>query len=98
MMALGQRIAPAYSDCKAAEMVAAQQRALIAAKDDNLDESVAGPALIDGDAKDHVIDTRSEFFTSRHRDLFKMTATDGLMGLGVAAGLGLSRGLARFWR
>lgn len=98
MMALGQRIAPAYSDRKAAEMVAAQQGAPMPTRDGNLDEGVAGPALIDGDAKDRVIDTRSEFFTSRHRDVFKMTATGGLLCLGAVAGLGLSSGFARFLR
>jgi NAD(P)-dependent dehydrogenase (short-subunit alcohol dehydrogenase family) len=98
IMTLGQRIAPAYSDRKAAEMVAAQQGAPMAARDGNLDHGVAGSALIDGNAKDRVIDTRSEFFTSRHRDLFKMTAMGGLIGLGAVAGFGLSRGLARFRR
>ena len=97
-MALEQRIAPAYSDRKAAEMVAAQQGAPMAARDGNLDQSVAGPASIDGDAKDRVVDTRTEFFTSRHRDLFKAAATGGLIGLGALAGFGLSRGLARVLR
>lgn len=98
MMALGQRIAPAYSDRKAAEMVTAQLGAPMEPREGNLDEAVTGPALIDGDAKDRVIDTRSEFFTSRHRDILKMTATGGLLGLGALAGLGLSRGLARLLR
>jgi NAD(P)-dependent dehydrogenase (short-subunit alcohol dehydrogenase family) len=98
MMALGQRIAPAYSDRKAAEMVSAQQGAPMPAREGNLDESVAGPALIDGNATDRVINTRSEYFTSRHRDLFKLTATGGLLGLGAIAGFGLSRGFARFLR
>lgn len=96
--ALEQRIAPAYSDRKAAEMVAAQLGGPMAARDGNLDQSVAGPALIDGDAKNRVIATRSEFFTSRHRALFKITATGGLLGLGAVAGFGVSRGLTRILR
>lgn len=98
MMALGQRIAPAYSDRKAAEMVSAQLGAPMGPREGNLDQAVTGPALIDGVAKDRVIDTRSEFFTSRHRDIFKMTATGGLLGLGALAGLGLSRALVRLLR
>lgn len=98
MMALGQRIAPAYSDRKAAEMVAAQLGAPMGPREGNLDKPVTGPPLIDGDARDRVINTRSEFFTSRHRDILKMTATGGLLGLGAVAGLGLSRGLARLLR
>lgn len=98
MMALGQRIAPAYSDRKAAEMVTAQLGAPMGPREGNLDEAVRGPALIDGDAKDRVIDTRAEFFTSRHRDILKMTATGALLGLGAIAGLGLSRGFGRLLR
>lgn len=98
MMALGQRIAPAYSDRKAAEMASAQQGAPMGSREGNLEQTVTGPALIDGEAKDRVIDTRSEFFTSRHCDILKMTATGGLLGLGALAGLGLSRGLARVLR
>lgn len=56
------------------------------------------PALIDGDAKDRAIDTRSEFFTSYHRDLLKKTPTGGFLSLGAVAGLGLSRRFTRLWR
>lgn len=98
MMALGQRIAPAYSDRKAAKMVSAQLGAAMEPRAGNLNEPVGGSADIDGPSKRRVIDTRSEFLTSRHSSLLRMAAGGGLLGLGALAGFGISRSVARFRR
>ncbi|MEH3108263.1 MAG: SDR family oxidoreductase [Sphingomonas fennica] len=91
MMALGQALAPAFSDRRAAGMIEAQQGDPAPPRDGNLDVAVPGPAAIDGPDGDRAIGTTREFFTSRQRDLLKLGAAGGLVGLGALAGAGFSR-------
>lgn len=98
MMALGQRIAPAFSDRQAAGMIAQQQGEPMPVRAGNLDVAVNGPARIDGPDGDQVSNLPGEFFTSRQRDLLKIGAVAGMLGAGALAGFGASRALPRFLR
>ena len=95
MMALGQSVAPGFSDREAAEMLDKQQGDPMPDRIGNLDEAVPGPAQIDGDGKDRVKGSRREFFTSRQRDMLKLGVVGGLLGAGALMGVGASRALPR---
>ena len=98
MMALGQSVAPGFSDREAAEMLDKQQGDPMPDRIGNLDEAVPGPAQIDGDGKDRVKGSRGEFFTSRQRDMLKLGVVGGLLGAGALMGVGASRALPRLLR
>jgi NAD(P)-dependent dehydrogenase (short-subunit alcohol dehydrogenase family) len=98
MMAIGQCIAPSYSDRQAARMIDQQQGAPMLPREGNLDKAVAGPAHIDGPETAQVSNLSAEFFTSRGRDMLLAGAALGLIGLGAAAGLCASRAIPRLLR
>lgn len=98
MMALGQSVAPGFSDRGAAGMIDKQQGDPMPGRAGNLDEAVPGPARIDGDGTDRVKGSRREFFTSRQRDMLKAGVVGGLLGAGALAGYGASRVLPRILR
>lgn len=90
MMALGQRIAPAFSDRQASGMIAQQQGAPMPVRAGNLDVAVNGPAAIDGPEGDKVRNLSGEYFTSRGRDLLQLGAAAGLVGAGALIAFGAS--------
>jgi len=94
-MALGQALAPSFADRQAGSFIEAQQGEPMGDRPGNLEQPVAGPASIDGDATDRVTGSRLEIFTSRQRDLLKAGIAAGLMAGGAAAGLGMARLLRR---
>lgn len=98
MMALGQSVAPGFSDREAAGMIDKQQGDPMPDRAGNLDEAVTGPARIDGDGMDRVKGSRREFFTSRQRDVLKVGVVGGLLGAGALIGVGASRALPRLLR
>lgn len=95
MMALAQSIAPTFADRQAGKQIEAMSGAAAAARDGNLDTPAKAPAAIDGPSTDRAIAGRGEIFSSRQRDLLKLGAAGGLLGLGAAAGFGLARTLPR---
>lgn len=78
VMALGQTLAPAAADTEASKMKDAQLGAPMPNRAGNLEEAVAGPALIDGPWNDRVQPTRSEYLTSRKRDALSNAAEAGV--------------------
>lgn len=94
-IAIGQTLAPSFSDRQASGFGTQQQGESADDRPDNLEEAVPGPALIDGPATDRVKPTRAEYFTSRQRDLLKAGAVAGVAGAGALAGFGLARALPR---
>jgi len=90
-MAIAQALVPGFADRQASSFAEDQLGAATGSKDGNLDVAVPGPARIDGDATDRAISNRSEFFTSRQRDMLKIGIGSGIAGLGALAGYGLSR-------
>jgi len=95
MMALGQALLPSFADRQASGFKDAQMGAPSGPQRGNLEEPVPGPARIDGDSKDRALAGTGEIFTSRQRDIFKLAAGGGLLGLGAAIGLGIGRALSR---
>jgi len=91
MMAIGQSVAPSFADRQAASFWDQQLDEPAEPQRGNLEEPVAGPARIDGDATDRAIDNRREFFTSRQRDMLKAGAALGVAGVGAAAGFAFGR-------
>jgi len=84
MMAVAQTLVPSFADSQAAKAWEQQLGEDTTDQRGNLDEPVHGPAAIDGRFKDRTKSTRSEFWTSRERDL----VVAGLVGafvLGAAA-------------
>ena len=88
LMAAAQALAPGFADRKAADAwdtmlsdeAAADRRG-------NLDAPVPGPAAIDGPAVDRTKTTRTEYWTSRERDLLVL----GLAGAFLLGGAALAR-------
>jgi NAD(P)-dependent dehydrogenase (short-subunit alcohol dehydrogenase family) len=98
MMAIGRRVAPSYSDRKAAAMIEQQQGAPMPPREGNLDGAVAGAARIDGPETTQVSNLPDEFFTSRGRNMLLAVVALGLMGTGAVASLGASRALRKLLR
>lgn len=94
-MAIAQALVPGLADRQASGFAEQQLGDATGSKSGNLDAPVPGPARIDGDATDRAISNRSEFFTSRQRDLLKIGIGGGVAGIGAIAGFGLSRLLSR---
>ncbi len=90
VMAMAQSLAPSIADRQAGGFRDAQLGEPAAPQSGNLDAAVAGPAAIDGRFTDRVKATRSQFYTSRQRDVAKLgglaaLAAAGLTGLWIAA-------------
>jgi NAD(P)-dependent dehydrogenase (short-subunit alcohol dehydrogenase family) len=85
-MAVLQSLAPALADRQASLLLEPQQGGPLGFREGNLFEAVPGPARIDGTSLDRMHRTRSEFFTSRQRDLLKVVTTVGLVALGGVLG------------
>lgn len=96
MMAVAQTLAPSFADHKAAEAWESQLTEQPAPdKTGNLDEPVGSEAAIDGRFSERTRATRSEFWTSRERDLVMMGLT-GAFVIGTAAIAGLASAPKRF--
>lgn len=90
-MALGQALAPGFSDRQASGFIQAQQGEPSGDKPGNLDAPVTGPARIDGNARDRVVGSELEIFTARQRDALKLAIAGTLVACGAVAGAGLRR-------
>lgn len=95
MMTLTQSLAPAFADRQAAKQIEAMSGAPAPDRPGNLDTPGDGAAAIDGPSIDRAKSGHLEIFSSRQRDLLKIGAAGGLLGVGAVAGLGLGRLLPR---
>ena len=86
VMAVAQSLVPGFADRQAAGFRDAQLGPPAAEKRGNLEDPVAGPAVIDGRFTDRVKGTRTQFYTSRQRDAAKL---GGLAALAAAAFTGV---------
>ncbi|MBB3347238.1 SDR family oxidoreductase [Sphingomonas sp. BK069] len=91
MMALVQSLAPAFADRQAAKQIDAMSGAPAPDREGNLDRPYEGPAAIDGPSTDRAQAGQLQTFSSRQRDLLKLGAAGGLLGIGAAAAFGLAR-------
>jgi NAD(P)-dependent dehydrogenase (short-subunit alcohol dehydrogenase family) len=97
-MALAQAVAPSLADRQAAKMIGQQQGDPMPYREGNLEAPSPGPANTNGDGGSRTIRSRHEYLTSRQRDLIKLGAAGGLVGMGALAGYGLSRAMPRLLR
>jgi NAD(P)-dependent dehydrogenase (short-subunit alcohol dehydrogenase family) len=95
IMALAQSLAPAFADGQAAKQIEAMSGGPAPEREGNLDAPGEGPAAIDGPSTDRAQAGRLQLFSSRQRDLVKLGAAAGLIGIGAAGALGLGRILPR---
>jgi NAD(P)-dependent dehydrogenase (short-subunit alcohol dehydrogenase family) len=91
MMAVGQALVPGFADRQASGFKEQQLGAPAPDKAGNLEEAVPGPARIDGASTDRALTGTWDIFTSRQRDMLKLGAAGGLLGLGTLLGLLLGR-------